>query len=215
MKKYLTEFIGSFALVFCATSAAVVNTQTNGSLGTAGCAAVSGLTLTALIYALGKSSGAHFNPALSAAMVLLRLFPLKELLPYIVSQFAGAAAAGLLANWIFHTNMAAALTLPTGGVAEALVLEILISFMLGIVIFFSSAEENTNARQVAGFSIGFAVIVGIMIAASVSGGSMNPLRSFAPALAAWHWQHLWIYLLAPTLGFTAAGFSWKNLRLKS
>ena len=86
MKKYIAELIGTFALVFCGTGAIVIDQETKGSVSHVGVAITFGLIVMAMIYALGNISGAHLNPAVSIAFTIARLFPVKQLLPYIISQ---------------------------------------------------------------------------------------------------------------------------------
>src|SRR5258706_5397196 len=96
MKKYIAEFIGTFALVFCGTGAATINEVTNGIVTHIGIAVTFGLIVMAMIYALGEISGAHLNPAVSIAFAVNKNFAWKEVVPYIISQIAGAFAASFI-----------------------------------------------------------------------------------------------------------------------
>ncbi len=96
MKKYISELIGTFSLVFCGTGAIVINQQTNGQIGHIGIAITFGLIVTTMIYTFGDKSEAHFNPAVTVAFSLANLFPKKEILPYIASQIIGAFTASAL-----------------------------------------------------------------------------------------------------------------------
>src|SRR6187402_1417154 len=104
MKRYLAEAIGTFALVFCGTGAIVINQQTGGVIGHAGIAATFGLIVTAMIYTFGEVSGAHFNPAVTIAFSVAKLFKWAEVVPYITAQLTGAFLASLLLRILFPSN---------------------------------------------------------------------------------------------------------------
>src|SRR5690349_6295202 len=101
MRKYIAEVIGTFALVFCGTGAIVINEETNGAISHVGIAFTFGLVVMAMIYALGNISGAHLNPAVSIAFAISKRFPVKALLPYIISQVSGAFIATLILKLLF------------------------------------------------------------------------------------------------------------------
>ncbi len=104
MKKYVAEALGTFALVFCGTGAIVIDQQTNGAVTHVGIAITFGFIVMAMIYTLGNISGAHLNPAVTIAFTLAKRFQLKQVLPYIIAQLAGAILASLTLKYLFPTN---------------------------------------------------------------------------------------------------------------
>lgn len=211
MRKYLAELIGTFALVFCGTGAIIINQESGGAIGHAGIAATFGLIVAAMIYSVGDISGAHLNPAVSLAFWASRLFPAKELLPYVLSQSAGA----LLASWVLHllfpANLYLGATLPSGSDGQSFVLELILSFMLMFVIL-HVAKGSKEQGMFAGLAIGSVVLLEAMFAGPICGASMNPVRSLAPALVSGHTEQLWIYLSAPVLGALLGVAGWKVLK---
>lgn len=210
MRKYLAELIGTFALVFCGTGAIVINQETNGSVSHVGIAITFGLIVMAMIYALGSISGAHLNPAVSIAFVIARRFPLKELLPYIISQIVGALLASLVLKFLFPGNELLGSTIPAGSVWQSFVLELLLTFFLMLVII-NVATGSKEQGMFAGLAIGSTVLLEAMFAGPVCGASMNPARSLAPAVVSGHIGHVWIYLIATTLGAIIAIPIWRYL----
>ncbi|MBK0404123.1 aquaporin [Adhaeribacter sp. BT258] len=208
MKSYLAEFIGTFTLVFFAAGSALVDAQTNGAVSLIGCATASGLIVTAMIYTFGNVSGAHINPAVTIGFSMAGLFDKKEILPYVGSQLAGSLAAGLTLKLLFPASQNMGATFPAGEVMQSFILEIILTFLLMLVILHTS-QGIKEIQQLAGFIIGGMVLLEIIFAGPISGGSMNPARSFGPALAAGNITTLWIYFLAPVLGAGLATFAWK------
>lgn len=211
MKKYLAEFIGTFALVFCGTGAIVINQQSGGMVTHPGVAVTFGLIVAAMIYALGDISGAHLNPAVTIAFSAAGVFGRREILPYIVSQCGGAFAASGILSVLFPSNAALGTTLPAGSAMQSFILEILLAFFLMLVII-HLAEGSKEKGMFAGLAIGSVVLLEAMFAGPVSGASMNPARSLAPALVSGQTQHLWVYLSAPVIGAILAVFIWRILR---
>ena len=198
MKKYLAEFIGSFALVFCGTGAIIVNEIMPGSVTHVGIAMVFGLIVMAMIYALGEKSGAHLNPAVSIAFAVNGNFPWKELTPYIISQLAGAVGASGVLKMLFPASELLGATIPAGSNAQSFIMELLLSFFLMLVII-NVAKGSKEQGLFAGIAIGSVVLLEAMFAGPVSGASMNPARSLAPALISGEMKQVWIYITAPVL----------------
>jgi aquaporin Z len=160
-----------------------------------------------LIYALGETSGAHFNPAVTIAFTVNKNFPLKEVLPYLASQFIGAIAATSLLKYLFPTSVFLGATLPRNDAMQSFTLEIVLSFLLMIVIL-KVAKGSKEQGLFAGIAIGSVVLLEAMFAGPICGASMNPVRSFTPALLSGNLSSLWIYMLGPTSGMLAAvGFN--------
>ena len=133
MKRYLAEFIGTFALVFCGTGAIIINEQ-SGVISHAGIAITFGLIVMVMIYAVGNISGAHFNPAVTIAFTAAKKFPLDQLSQYIIAQVGGAVLASLILKFLFPENILLGTTLPSGTDLQSFVLEIILTFFLMFVI---------------------------------------------------------------------------------
>lgn len=210
MRKYIAELTGTFALVFCGTGAIIINQETNGTITHAGVAITFGLIVMAMIYALGNVSGAHLNPAVSIAFVIAKRFPAKELLPYIISQLTGAVLASLTLKFLFPHSEFLGATIPPGSETQSFILELLLTFFLMLVII-NVATGSKEQGMIAGLAIGSTVLLEAMFAGPICGASMNPARSFAPAIISGHTEHLWIYVTATTIGAAAAIPLWKYL----
>lgn len=211
MKKYIAEAIGTFILVFCGTGAIIIDQQTNGSVTHVGVAMTFGLVVMSLIYAFGSISGAHLNPAVSLAFALAHRFAFKQVLPYIAAQTAGAILASLVLKLLFPANELLGATLPAGSVLQSFVLEFLLTFFLMIVIL-NVATGSKEQGMFAGLAIGSVILLEAMFAGPVCGASMNPARSFAPALISMHFSNLWLYIVAPVLGACVAVPLWKYFK---
>jgi len=197
MKKYLAEFTGTFFLVLIGTGAIVIDQHSNGAVTHLGISAAFGLIVLAMIFVFGKTSGAHLNPAVSLAFVINKTFNLKELIPYLLSQFSGALIASFVLKISFPANEFLGTTLPAGSVMQSFFLEVVLTFILMMVILRTSGTFGIIA-------IGLTVGLEAYFAGPFCGASMNPARSIGPALISGHTEHLWLYIIAPTLGALAA-----------
>lgn len=211
MKKYIAELIGTFALVFCGTGAIIINQQTNGQVGHIGVAITFGLIVTSMIYAFGDKSGAHFNPAVTIAFSIAKLFPKKQILPYIISQIIGAFLASAILKFLFPANLNLGATIPAGSNLQSFVLEIVLTFILMLTILFTS-QGSKETGTMAGLAIGGVVLAEAMFAGPICGASMNPVRSLSPAIVSGNVATLWIYLTAPLLGAALATFIWQYIK---
>jgi aquaporin Z len=214
MRKYFAEFIGTFALVFCGTGAIIINQETGGVISHAGVAITFGLIVSAMIYTFGDISGAHMNPAVTIAFRLAKLFPTRKILPYVLSQSAGAFIASLCLKFLFPNNETLGATLPAGSAMQSFILEAILSFILMLVIM-NVASGSKEKGMFAGIAIGSVVLLEAMFAGPVCGASMNPARSLAPAIVSGHVEHLWVYMIAPLTGTCAAVFTWQFLKPNS
>jgi aquaporin NIP len=210
MKKYIAELLGTFALVLCGTGAIVINQQSGGTVTHVGIAITFGLIVMAMIYTFGNISGAHLNPAVSIGFTIAGRLPVKELMPYILSQVVGAFLASLLLKYLFPGNELLGTTLPAGTAAQSFILELLLTFFLMLVII-NVATGSKEQGMFAGLAIGSTVLLEAMFAGPICGASMNPARSLAPAVVSTHTQHLWIYLAGPIIGALAAIPVWRYL----
>ena len=207
MRKPLSEFLGTFAMVFAGTGAIVINQHSGGVIGHAGIAMVFGLIVLAMIYTFGDISGAHLNPAVTLGFAAAGRFPFKEVPIYITAQLAGAFAASFTLKFLFPENLTLGATLPTGSVSQSFILEVILTTILMLVIL-SVSTGSKEKGITAGIAIGAVVALEAMFAGPVSGASMNPARSLAPAIVSGHFQHLWLYLVATILGALIAVPLW-------
>jgi aquaporin Z len=211
MKKLVAESIGTFALVFAGTGAIVINDISRGTITHPGIALTFGLVVLAMIYTLGDISGAHLNPAVTLGFWAARRLSGRDVAPYVFSQIIGAIAASAALRILFPQNRTLGATLPAGSELQSFVLEMILTFLLMLTIL----NVSTGAKEkgiTAGIAVGSVIGLEAMFAGPVCGASMNPARSLAPALVAGHFEHLWIYLLAPPLGACAAMFACRCVR---
>ncbi len=202
-KKFVAEFLGTFAVVFCGTGAMVINAQTSGAVGHVGVAITFGLIVTSMIYALGDISGAHMNPAVTVAFFVDRRFSGNLVLPYVISQLAGAAAASSLLHLLFPADELLGATRPAGSDVQSFILELILTFFLMLVIL-RVADGSNEKGLFAGLAIGMVVLLEAMFAGPICGASMNPARSFGPALVTMNWTAFWLYVTAPIVGALSA-----------
>jgi aquaporin NIP len=198
-KKYVAEFIGTFALVFAGTGAIVIDEASHGAITHVGVALTFGLIVLVMIYALGDISGAHLNPAVTIGFWISRRLPGRELLPYIVSQCAGALAASGLMRLLFPDNLLLGATQPAGSELQSFILEFLLTALLMFVILGVSTGASEKGIT-AGIVVGSVIALEAMFAGPICGASMNPARSLGPAVGAGHFASLWLYLAGPVLG---------------
>jgi MIP family channel proteins len=210
VKSLLAEAIGTFALVFAGCGAIVVDAKT-GALGHLGIAITFGLVIMVMIYALGHISGAHFNPAVTLAFAVTRHFPWTRALAYWSAQVAGGlAGAGLVAASLgSHAHDGA--TLPSGSQGQGFVWELVLTFLLMLVIM-AVATDTRAVGEAAAIAIGGTVGLDALFGGPVTGASMNPARSLAPALVSGDLHALWLYLVAPPAGAALAGAMYQYLR---
>ena len=211
MKKYVAEFLGTYALVFAGTGAIIIDQETHGSISHVGIAITFGLIVMSMIYALGDISGAHLNPAVSIAFTVAKKFPVKKLIPFIVSQLSGAVAASLTLKYLFPANQLLGATIPTGTDLQSFILEFILTFFLMLVII-NVAKGSKEQGMFAGLAIGSVVALEAMFAGPICGASMNPARSLGPAVVSGHTEHLWVYLSATALGAVFAIPVWNFLK---
>jgi aquaporin Z len=199
MRKYAAEALGTFALVFAGTSAIVVDDLSGGVVTHVGVSLTFGLIVMAMICAVGDVSGAHLNPAVTLGFFIARRLPGRDVLPYVVSQCAGALVASGLVRLAFPGHTGLGTTLPAGGLGQSFLLETLLTFFLMFVILGVATGSREKGVQ-AGLAIGATVALGALLGGPISGASMNPARSLGPAVVAGSLDVMWLYCAAPVLG---------------
>jgi aquaporin NIP len=211
MKKYISEFIGTFSMIFCGTGAMTVNEVTGGEVTHVGIAITWGLIVMAMIYAFGETSGAHFNPAVTIAFAFAKKFAWKEVPKYITAQILGAFAASLVLWFLFPASETLGATIPTVDVWRAFVLELLLTFFLMVVII----NVSTGSKEmgiIAGIAVGGVVLLEAMFAGPITNASMNPARSIGPNIVSGNIEGLWLYILAPIIGAILAVVSCRLIK---
>ncbi|MBN00913.1 MAG: aquaporin [Planctomycetaceae bacterium] len=207
--KYFAEFLGTFMLLFAGTGAIVVNHAFGGVVTHVGVALTFGLVVLAIVYALGDVSGAHINPAVTLAFWVAGRFDFKHVVPFIAAQLLGAGVASLSLRLLFPDDVTLGATLPNIGVWQSVVLEIILTWFLMFVVL----NVSTGAKEkgiMAGVAVGSVVALEAMFAGPACGASMNPARSFGPAIGAALFPvnavsvqplyALWIYFVGPIIG---------------
>lgn len=205
----VAEAIGVFFLVLVGCATAVLNART-GSPGAVGVALGFGLTIVVLVYALGHVCGAHFNPAITLALALTGHFPWRRVASYFLAQSVGGIVAATTLRAVVG-DISAAVTLPVVSPASAFAVEVLATFLLGLVII-GVATDRRAAPAAAGLAIGLTVAVNALAFGPLTGASMNPARSLGPALLASEYASLWLYVTAPIVGAALAMFAYEWLR---
>lgn len=211
-RRAAAEAMAAFTLIFCVGGAAAEEASGHGHLGLPGQAAVSGLAIMAMIYAVGHLSGAHINPAVTLAFCLTRHFPRREAASYIAAQLGGAALAGLLllAVWPDKPGNLGANSIGISP-GPALLVETALSAFLMFVIM-AVATDTRAVGPAAAIAIGGVVLLDILVGGGVSGASMNPARSFGPALASGTWDDFWIWVVGPIVGTSIGAFAYQYIR---
>ena len=211
-RRAAAEALAAFALVFAGCGAVVANVQYDEALGAVGVSLVFGLVIMVMVYATGHLSGAHINPAVTIAFTLSRHFPGRDAAAYIGAQLAGASAGAfvLLAVWPDQPGDLGA-TVPTVGLGSAVVYELVLTALLMFVIM-AVATDTRAVGAAAAIAIGGTVGLDALFGGPVTGASMNPARSFGPALAAGEWQDFWVYVVGPVLGAALGASAYQLVR---
>lgn len=213
IKKYLAEFIGTFVLVFfaCGTATVVGCSAANGT-GYLLTALAFGLVIVAMAYSIGNVSGCHINPAVSIAMLINGKLSVKDFIGYVISQFLGAiAGAGVLALFVGVESGLGANALYKGDILLSIVIEIILTFVFVIAILGVTSKVENGA--VAGIVIGLSLTLVHILGISFTGTSVNPARSFGPALFVGGDAliNVWVFIVAPLIGGALAAIVYKFL----
>ncbi len=212
-RRCLAEAIATFSLVFAGCGAIVVDHERGGSLGTTGIAATFGLVIMVMVYATGHLSGAHINPAVTIAFSATRHFPARDAALYVPAQLGGAVAGALVLRLVWHERPAhLGATVPTVGTGAAVLYELVLTAFLMFVIM-AVATDTRAVGAAAAIAIGGTVALDALVGGGVTGASMNPARSFGPALVAPEWRDFWIYLVGPVIGALVGAAAYQLVRL--
>jgi MIP family channel proteins len=217
-RAYVAEFIGTFALCFIGAGC-ICASKLGGSIDLLGIALAHGLALGIAITALAPFSGGHFNPAVTFGFLLTGRIAPGRALGYVISQLLGAFAGGLLVCHAFPLDVrlavASGVPVPNHGASTMLALwvEMILTFFLVLAVWGTAVDAR--APRIGGFGIGLTVTFDILMGGFISGASMNPARTFGPALAAGVWNSHWIYWVGPLVGGGAAALLYQNFFLRA
>jgi len=202
LKPALAELIGTFTLVFIGAGAGALAGQGGGLVGVA---LAHGIALMVIVYAWGAISGAHVNPAVTFGLALAKKIDWMTAVWYWIAQLIGAAIAGFLLAYLVGADSGLGATVGSLTKSEplkAVIVEFVLTFFL-VTAVFASAVGGRNGNAI-GLAIGFVLAMDILMGGPLTGASMNPARTFGPALATGDFSYLWIYLVGPLLGGGAA-----------
>ena len=217
MRAYVAEFLGTFILCFIGAGSICAHSLSGGQVGLVGVALAHGLALAVGITALGHISGGHFNPAVTFGFLLTGRLPASRAAGYVISQLLGALVGGMLVVALFSPEVResvwSGVPVPNHGTSamKALVVETILTFFLVLAVWGTAVDAR--APRIGGFGIGLTVAFNILMGGFLSGASMNPARSFGPALAAGVWTSHWIYWVGPLLGGGVAALLYQGFLL--
>ena len=227
MKKYLAELMGTFALVLFGCGAAGVSgiTATGpAGIGLLGISFAFGLSVVVMAYAIGPISGCHINPAITLSMLVARRITLNDAIGYIIAQFVGATLASgilyliqsgapgfMLSEWALGSNGWGPGYLGAYNATSAFVAEVVLTFLFLMVIYKTTSKWGNSSM--AGLAIGLTLVLFHLVAIPITGTSVNPARSFGPAIFAGGkaLQQLWLFIVAPIVGGVLAALTWKGI----
>lgn len=219
LRRAVAEFVGTFTLIFIGCGSIVAaNTIHDTSL--IGVAIAHGLAIGVMVSALGHISGAHFNPAVTFALLVNRRIKPALACVYWVAQLAGAAVAALLVQQLLPRAASEAVNLgvPALGngvdAAAGFGLEAILTFFLAWVIIASAVDPRGTFKSIAGLAIGLTITIDILFGGPFTGAAMNPARAFGPQLVGDHWANGWVWYAGPLLGATVAMVLYQFLYLR-
>ncbi len=216
LKSFIAELIGTFALCFIGAGVIVTDSYTNGGVGLVGIAIAHGLVLAIMINATGHISGGHINPAVTLGFMVTKRIELGKGIGYIVSQLLGGVLAGFALRVIFSPNVWSATHLGTPGLSEGVsffngvYIEAILTFLLVFTIF-ATAVDSRAPKNIYGFSIGLVLTFDILMGGPLAGASMNPARTFGPAVASGYFANHLVYWIGPIIGGAIAALIYNTL----
>ncbi|MGQ9727326.1 MAG: MIP/aquaporin family protein [Candidatus Fervidibacter sp.] len=221
ISKCAAKFVGTFALVFIGCGSIIADEITKGKVTPVGISLAFGLTVMTMVYATGHISGAHFNPAVTLGFAVAGRFPWRYVPNYLLAEFGGALLASflhwaLLSGHAYNVNFGATILGEGVTFGQGFIMEVILTFFLMFVIM-AVATDKRVPPAISGLAIGMTVALCALAGDPITGASMNPARSFAPALFAAPattvpLQQLLIYLTTPILGAVITARVYEFLR---
>ena len=208
-QKLFAEFIGTFALIFIGVSSICVNA------GLVGVALAHGLTIAVMVSAMGHVSGGHYNPAVTLGALVGGKIKAGDAIAYIIVQLCGGIGGALIVKAIFPATTTEAVMLGTPmlgqgvGMMAGIKMEAILTFFLVLVVYGTAIDPR--APKVGGLFIGLTIMLDILAGGPVTGASMNPARSFGPAIVGGYWDNHIVYWIGPLVGGAVAGLFYKNV----
>ncbi len=214
----IAEAIGTFGLCFIGAGSIVLNAKTGGAVGLIGIALAHGLILSVMISALGGVSGGHFNPAVTVGFLVTKKQDVGTGISYIISQLIGGTVAGLLLRAIFAAEVWQKVNLGTPMLGEGVsfgtgvLIEIVLTFFLVTAIWGTAVDDRKP--DIGGFGIGLTIAADILMGGPLTGASMNPARTFGPALAGGGFDNHLVYWIGPIIGAVIAAVLYNSILIK-
>lgn len=221
-RKIAAEFMGTFTIIFIAAGSICADqylgAASQSRIGPLGIALAYGLAYTAMVIALGRVSGGHFNPAVTIGLWVVKRLGTLQAMAYSIVQLAAAGVAAYLIRIILPETIWRPVALGTPVLAQdftrlhAMALETALTFVVVFTVFAATGHETDGApRPLAGLSVGLAIVMGALFGGPFTGAAMNPARAFGPALAAPHWQNQGVYWVGTLFGGIIAAFLHQRL----
>ena len=221
MRVFVAEFLGTFFLCFTGIAAILSGTAAVGAHPTiVGIALAHGLALTVGVAVFGGVSGGHLNPAVTAGLLATGRIKLPAAITYVIAQLAGATAGALICKIVFpaaaiaEANLGIPLPAAWATPGVVFIMEFVLTFLLMTAVFGAAVDERGKAVKIGAFAIGLTVTFDILAGGSVSGASMNPARSFGPALVQGFWEFHYLYWIAPVAGAVVAALLYEHVILE-
>lgn len=219
MRAYVAELIGTFALCFIGAGVIITDSFTNGSVGLIGIALAHGVVLAIMVNATGHISGGHINPAVTLGFIVTRRIELTRGIGYIISQLIGGLLAGFALRAVFASEVWATVHLGTPALnasvsfVNGIFIELILTFFLVFTVF-ATAVDKRAPQGVYGFAIGFVLVFDILMGGPLTGASMNPARTFGPALASGFFENHLVYWIGPFIGGAVAALIYDKFLIK-
>eukprot|EP01018_Ginkgo_biloba_P005833 Gb_09252 [translate_table: standard] len=213
LRMVCAEIVGTFIVMFSISAIIAIEKLSQGAIGIMEYAATGGFAIMVVIFSIGHISGAHVNPAITIAFAVVGRFPWGWVPSYMCAQFASATLATFIAKKVYNVEGELARTKPSSGTGQAFCVELIATFF----IMFLASALSIDAQaigQLSGIAVGASIALGVLITGPVSGGSMNPARSFGPAVVENNYEHIWVYMLAPTIGAVGGAIVYRLVRLQ-
>ncbi len=211
-ERYVAEALGTFILVFISVGMPVVNIITEGQLGPIGVSLATGIAVLAICYSLGHVSGAHINPAVTIAFATQKKFPVRHVVPYIISQVIGAVAACVTIYLLFGNLTNFGMIFPNYSWQLVFLIEFAMTFILMLVIMGVATDPRAADPAAAGLPIGFTVALNTMFSIGITGAMMNPARAIAPAIVLSDFSWQWVYWSSTILGAIFGAWTYERVR---
>jgi len=217
-KKCIAEFIGTFTLIFIGVGAIHNSSDPSAGVGLLGVALAHGLAIAVMVSATGGISGGHLNPAVTLGVLVGGKIKPADAVAYWISQLAGGVAAGLVLLTIYGTDGKEIVAKGTPDLAPGtspgtgILVEMVLTFFLVFVVYGTAVDAR--APKIGGLAIGATIALDILFGGPLTGGSMNPARTFGPAVASGHWNNHIVYWIGPMAGGALAGLVYGQFLIK-